>query len=162
MTEALNSYIRKETIANVVINVAVTAAIVWFTKMDGGTILVGGEEGFGIDIIVTAFLLFFIMSFVVMAIQKARVKSGAMAAFSWDAEHRLHRILDRMPKSVWLSALLFAVFAVLIIAPITLGLASVVGLTEISPFDYMIAKALWAGVVVAVMNRIIIQVGLAA
>ncbi|MBL4790865.1 MAG: hypothetical protein JKY60_18040, partial [Kordiimonadaceae bacterium] len=111
MTEALNSYIRKETIANVVINVAVTAAIVWFTKMDGGTILVGGEEGFGIDILVTAFLLFFIMSFVVMAIQRARVKSGAMAAFSWDAEHRLHRILDRMPKSVWLSALLFAVYS---------------------------------------------------
>ena len=100
------------------------------------------------------------MSLVVMAIQKARVKSGAMSAFSWDPERRLHRVLGRMPKSVWLSALLFAVFAVLIIAPITLGLTSLVGLTEISPFDYMIAKALWAGVVVAIMNRIIIQVGL--
>ena len=161
MKPVFETYMRGEIGANVVVNSLINVLIIWFTKKDSRILYTEGEEGYGIDIIVTCFLLFFLMSLVVLAIQRSRVKSGKAPDFNWEKSLRLHRILARFPRSVWLSALLFGVLALFIYAPVTLVALGAVGVTEFTPLNYTIFKGIWVAVMVWIAIPSILRVGLA-
>jgi len=160
MKPVLNTYMRREIGANVVINSLINVLIIWFSKKDGGILYTEGKEGYGIDIIATCFLLFFLMSLVVLAIQRSRVKSDKAPDFSWDKSLRLHRILARFPRSVWLSALLFGVLALFIYAPITLVALGTAGVSEFTPLNYTIFKGIWVALMVWIAIPSILRLGL--
>ncbi len=152
-----DQYIRKEMIINVAINVLINCAIIWFVKKDAGPISAGGEAGFQVDILATSFLLFFIMSLVVISIHRVRFRAGKLPEFHHNAKNWRHKLFGRLPYSVWLLALGFALFALLVFAPITLGLLVVFGISEFSPVTYTVFKGVWVAVLVAIMNRTIIE-----
>jgi len=161
MKPAFSAYMRTEIIASVIINALINVLIIWFTKKDEGAVYLYGDKGYGIDIIVTCFLLFFLMSLVVLAIQRSRVKSGKAPDFSWDLALLSHSILARFPRSVWLSALLFGFLALVIFAPVTLVALAAVGTSEFSPLNYTIFKGFWVALMVWIAVPSVLRVGLA-
>lgn len=161
MKPELNTYMRIETIASVVINALINIFIIWFTKKGEGTLYLYGDKGYGIDIIFTCFLLFFLMSLIVLAIQRARVKSGKAPDFNWDKGQLAHRVLVHFPRSVWLSALLFGLLALIIFAPVTLVALAAAGISEFTVLNYTIFKGIWVAVVVWITVPHVLHVGLA-
>jgi len=161
MKPELDTYMRIETIASVAINALINILIIWFTKKDEGTLHFYGDKGYGTDIIFTCFLLFFLMSLVAIAIQRSRVKSGKAPDFSWDKRQLMHRVLAHFPRSVWLSALLFGLLALVIFAPITLVALAAAGIGEFTVMHYTIFKGIWVAAVVWIAVPHVLRVGLA-
>ena len=161
MKPALGAYMRVEIMASVVINVVINVLIIWFDKKDEGTLYLYGDKGYGIDIIATCFLLFFLMSLVVLAIQRSRVKSGKAPDFSWDMDQIPHQILARFPRSIWLSAFLFGLLALVIYAPLTLVALAFAGIGEFTPLNYTIFKGIWVALMVWIAVPSVLRVGLA-
>ena len=73
----------------------------------------------------------------------------------------LHNILRRMPTRFWAAGLVFGLFGLLVVAPLTLGPMALLGITELSPLAYAIFKGIWAGVMAGVMIVPIVMVALA-
>lgn len=161
MDQTSDAYIRKETINSIIINVIINMLIIWFLKKDGGPVLEYGDQGYEIDIILTSFLLFFIISLILIPIQRSRRKSGNAPKFRWDRSLQTHRILDQFPRSTWLAALMFGLIALLLFAPITLLILTELEITEFSPLHYTIFKGFWVAGMVLLMAPSILRFGIA-
>jgi predicted ABC-type exoprotein transport system permease subunit len=157
----IDAYIRKETIASIIINVVINMLIIWFLKKDGGPIFTDGEQGYEVDIILTTFLLFFILSLIVIPIQRSRRKSGDVPKFRWDRSLQSHRVIERFPRSVWLSSFIFGITALVIFAPITLLVLTGLGIGEFSPLHYTIFKGVWVAIMVVILVPSILRFGIA-
>lgn len=161
MKDTLDSYIKKETAANIVVNALLGALIIWFLKKNGGPVILSGEEGYGADIIASSFLLPFLMSAAVIAIQRHRLKKGTLSPVDLNAGPYSHKILRRFPHALWLCALLFGLAGLLVFTPLTLLLAGLAGEPIFTPLVYTFAKAIWSGIVAGLMARPVILVALA-
>lgn len=161
MNEVISANIKKETAINGGLNAVLNGLIIWFMKKDGGTVSLVGEDGFGMDITITAVALMFLITMIVMAIQRRKVRKGNMVTFNWDLSNRMHRVLAAFPRSVWLSGLIFGVVGLIVVAPVTLGPMALLGFTEMTPMAYAIFKGVWAGILAALIIPPIIMLALA-
>jgi len=159
-THTFDQHVRKEMIANVVINVVINCAIIWLLNRHKDTISAFGDKGFHVDIIVTTFLLFFLMSLIVMSIHRAKYKAEKLPQFQINPQNWRHKLFSRLPYSVWILALIFGLFALLVFAPITVGVLAALSITELSPLTYTIFKGVWVAIIVALMNNTIIEAAL--
>lgn len=159
-THTFDQHVRKEMIANVVINVVINCAIIWLLNRHKDTISAYGDKGFRVDIIATAFLLFFLMSLVVMSIHRARHKANKLPELHINPQNWRHKLFSKLPYSVWVLALGFGLFALLVFAPLTVGILAALSITEFSPITYTILKGFWVAFFVALMNRTIIEAAL--
>ncbi len=159
-THTFDQHVRKETIINVVINVVINCAIIWLLNRHKNTISAFGDEGFRVDISATAFLLFFLMSLIVMSIQRAQQRANKLPEFHINPQTWRHKLFTRLPYSVWILALGFGLFALLVFAPLTVGVLTALSITEFSPLTYTIGKGIWVAFFVAIMTRAIIEAAL--
>lgn len=100
----------------------------------------------------TAAILLFIVALILIPLNRRKVRTGKVVAHSWDNRKALHRLLQRAPKSLFVRALLFALFGMLVIAPLTLLMRWSVGATEFTPLAHSIFKGIWAGLMAAAMT----------
>ena len=56
-----------------------------------------------------------------------------------------------MPASTWKSALLFGLFGMCVIAPLTLLGFYLAGVEQVAPVSYAIFKGIWAGLIAALL-----------
>ena len=155
-----DQHVRKEMIINVVINVLINCTIIWLLNRHKDTISAFGDKGFRVDIFATAFLLFFLMSLVVMSIHRALQRANKLPEFHISSQNRRHKLFGRLPYSVWVLALGFGLFALLVFAPLTVGILAAFSITEFSPIAYTVFKGFWVAILVAAMNRTIIEAAL--
>ena len=159
-THTFDKHVRKEMITNVVINVVINCAIIWFLNRNKVAVSAFGDEGFRIDIIATTFLLFFLMSLIVMSIHRTQQRAGKLPEFLINPQNWRHKLFGRLPYSVWILALGFGLFALLVFAPLTVGVIAVLSITELPPLTYTIGKGIWVVFFVAVMTRTVIEAAL--
>jgi hypothetical protein len=159
-THTFDQHVRKEMIANVVINVVINCAIIWMLNRHKDTVSAFGDKGFRVDIFATAFLLFFLMSLIVMSIHRAQQRANKLPEFQINPQNWRHKLFSRLPYSVWALALGFGLFALVVFAPLTVGFLAVFSITELPPLTYTIGKGFWVAFFVALMNRTIIEAAL--
>ena len=63
----------------------------------------------------------------------------------------IQRAADRLPAGTFKSALLFGLFGMCVIAPLTLLGFYLLGVQQVSPLNYSIFKGIWAGLMAAVL-----------
>lgn len=63
----------------------------------------------------------------------------------------MQRVADRLPAGVFKSALLFGLFGMCIIAPLTLLGFYLMGVEQVQPVTYSIFKGIWAGLMAGVL-----------
>ncbi len=150
MSESLNAHIRHGVISNGVMNTLCNGAAAWFLLKAGENLTLRGNI-IG-DLMATAAILLFIVALILIPLNRRKVTQGKVVTHSWDSSKSLHRLLRRLPKSLLVRALLFALFGLVVIAPLTALALWVVGATEFSPLAYSIFKGIWAGLMAAVMT----------
>lgn len=152
VSATLSVHIKREIIINGVMNTLFNGVIAWWLLKDGGTLTLWGAEGFAIDLAATGTILLFIVALIVMPLNSGKVKKGKLEPTSWQPDNALHRLLQRLPASLFMRALCFALAGLMVLAPLTIAALSVFGIELMEPLNYAIFKGLWAGGIAALMT----------
>lgn len=153
-------YIKKEAITNGGSNVVFNGVIAFLLLKNTGPLQWFGEHSFVIDIMATAFILPFIVALIVVPLQRRKLRLEKIASISLDDSYIFERTMNRLPSSVFFSAVIFGLIGLFIFAPATLFLFFLAGITEIPPLHYSIFKGIWAGIIAASLVGPMIIVGL--
>ena len=152
MDHEVQRHITKECIVNSICNGVLNGFITWLIiKSKGMQTIWGGEHNFSVDMAITAFLILLIVSLVIIPINKAKVRKGAVPFVKWNRNHGLHRMLSQFPKNLFLTSLVFGFIGLVIIVPLTLFALYALGITQMAPSSYSIFKGVWAGILAGVM-----------
>jgi len=111
----------------------------------------GGEHSFGIDIIATAFILPFIVTLIVIPLQRKKLRAQKVSPIVLNHEKFVQRYISYLPKSLFLTALIFGAISMLIFSPATFLGFQLLGIETVSPLNYSIFKGMWAGLIAAAM-----------
>ena len=125
--------------------------IAWLLLRSGPALEWGGEHSFTVDIIATALLLPLIVAFIVIPLQRRKLARGKLQAMALEDTSWLQRLSNRFPYSTVHSAPLFGLLGMLVVAPLTLLVFYLFGVSSVSPLQYSIFKGLWAGAMAAVL-----------
>ena len=125
MSKALRRHIRRETVVSFIINAIINGLLAWWLLKQKAMLSLWGQEGFAVDLVVTGFIMLFLIASIV--------------------------VLRKLPRRLPLLALCFALFGALIVAPLTIFVMQAVSVTELTPMTYSIFKAVWAGALAALM-----------
>lgn len=156
----VETYLSKETKNSGIINVVLNSGIAWLLFKSSEIVPMWGDHGFAFDLVVTAFLLLFITSLILIPVNRKKVSRGDLSSFEWDDSLWLHRFLIRFPRSVSVCALIFGLIGLFIYAPVSLLLLVFTNTTEFSAINFAIFKGLWAGLLAVIMIRPILLIGL--
>jgi hypothetical protein len=149
MPEALGSHIRRETAVNFTINAVINGLLAWWLLKQKAMLSLWGEEGFAVDLVVTGFIMLFLIASIVIPLNRRKVTQGDLPVHQWDAGSAVQNLLRKLPRRLPLIALCFALFGALVAAPLTIFVLQAVSVTELTPMNYSIFKAVWAGTLAA-------------
>jgi hypothetical protein len=144
-------HIKHEILVGGVSNTVFNGVIAWLLLRSGPALAWGGEHSFAVDVIATAFILPFIVALIVIPLQRGKLNRGKLEPIHLGAGSLLQRMADRLPAGTFRSALLFGLFGLCVIAPLTLLGFYLLGVEQVSPLSYSIFKGIWAGLVAAVL-----------
>jgi hypothetical protein len=114
------SFIVKETIIAILINVTLTGIITYLMFHDHGEIGFWGKNGVFFDLIPTILIITFLMTIVMTPLTRTRIKKGTAPAVPWQGTE--HYLLRLFPGPFLVRGVLFGLLALLIFLPSTTGL----------------------------------------
>ena len=151
-TRKFQRTVAAETLANGLINAILNGVLAWLTLRSVGSLTLGGENSYIGDTAATAFVLPFILSLIIISLNRRKLRQGKIDAIELEPNKWLHAILIRFPTRLWAQALLLGLLATLITSPLVIGVLWATGLHEISPTDYAIIKGVWTGALAAALT----------
>jgi hypothetical protein len=161
MNAMVKGYIRKSAVNNFFINLVINGLIAYFLNRSKTMLHLGGEHGFGLDIVITAFALYFLITWILIPVSRMHVRKGHAPKLKWDETSRLHKILSKFPKGAFVNAVIFSILGMLVVVPVTLGILYILGATEMTPAKYAVFKGVWAGTIAGALVFMIVPIGLA-
>lgn len=144
-------HLRHEVLVGGISNTLFNGLIAWLLLKSGPAMRWGGEQSFAVDVIATGLLLPFIVALIVIPLQRGKLNKGKLQAINLGPSSGIQSLANRLPAGTFKSALLFGLFGMCVIAPLTLLGFYLVGIEEVSPVNYAIFKGIWAGLMAAVL-----------
>ncbi|MCB1732108.1 MAG: hypothetical protein H6991_08710 [Pseudomonadales bacterium] len=144
-------HLRHEVLIGGISNTIFNGLIAWLLLKSGPALAWGGEHSFAVDVIATALLLPFIVALIVIPLQRSKLNKGKLQPIDLGNASLMQRVADRLPAGVFKSALLFGLFGMCIIAPLTLLGFYLMGVEQVQPVTYSIFKGIWAGLMAGVL-----------
>ena len=138
-------HLKHEILVSGVSNTFFNGLIAWLLLKSGPALRWGGDHSFAVDVIATAFLLPLIVALIVIPLQRSKLNKGKLQAIDLGPSSSMQSLANRLPSSTFKSALLFGLFGLCVIAPLTLLGFYVAGVQQVSPTNYAMFKGLWAG-----------------
>lgn len=145
----LKRYLVHNATTNGLANAVCNGLICYWLIKDKGTVTWWGSSNFGGDLIATGFILPFIVTLIVIPIQRAKLSKGKITGIEGHQVPRLLNHFLRFPQSIWANATLFGLIGALAIGGTTLLLLGALGVNSFSPLQYAWFKGLWAGLLAA-------------
>jgi hypothetical protein len=145
------NHIRHEVLVSGISNTVFNGLLAWLLLKGRPGLHWSGEHSFVVDVFATGLLLPLIVALIVIPLQRGKLKSGKLQPIDLGTSSAIQSLANRLPSSALKSALLFGLFGMLVIAPLTLLGFYLVGVEEASPAQYAIFKGLWAGLIAAVL-----------
>lgn len=145
MSDHAHEHLRHEVLVGGISNMFFNGVIAWLLLKGGPAQTWGGSHSFAIDIIATAFILPFIVALIVIPLQKSKLAKGKLVPINLGPLSKLQALVNRLPGSTFLNALIFGLLGMCVIAPLTLLGFYLLGVTAVSPLHYAIFKGIWAG-----------------
>ena len=143
--------LRHEILVGGISNAVFNGLIAWLMLRSGPPLRWGGEHSFAMDVIATGLLLPLIVAAIVIPLQRGKLNRGKLQAIDLGPSSSIQSIANRMPASTWKSALLFGLFGMCVIAPLTLLGFYLAGVEQVAPVSYAIFKGIWAGLIAALL-----------
>lgn len=150
-TIAGKAHLRQEVVISGVSNALFNGVIAWFLLRHGPALRWSGDHSFAADMIATGLLLPLIVALIVIPLQRSKLRKGELQPINLGSSSMMQSIANRFPTNAFGSALLFGLFGMAIIAPLTLLGFYVLGIDETGPGPYAIFKGIWAGIVAGVL-----------
>ena len=151
MTEDSKHHLRHEFLVGGISNTIFNGLIAWLLLRGGADLAWGGHSSFVVDILATAFLLPLIVAFIVIPLQKKKLGDGRLQAVDLSHNPRLSSLVGWLPRPTWARALLFGLFGLCVIAPLTLLGFKLLGIEVVAPLNYAVFKGLWAGLMAGIL-----------
>ena len=145
------NHLKHEVLVGGISNTVFNGLIAWLLLRNGPALAWGGEHSFAVDVIATGLLLPFIVALIVIPLQRSKLRKGKLSAINLGSASSLQSLSDRLPGSVFKSAVVFGLVGMCIIAPATLLGFYLLGVQQVPPLNYAIFKGLWAGLIAAVL-----------
>jgi hypothetical protein len=145
MADHARDHLRHEVLVGGISNMFFNGLIAWLLLKGGPEQTWGGSHSFAIDIIATAFILPFIVALIVIPLQKSKLAKGKLVPINLGESSTLQRLVNRLPGSTFVNALIFGLVGMCVIAPLTLLGLYLLGVTAVPPLNYAIFKGVWAG-----------------
>lgn len=146
-----NRMVYKDALINGVTNAVFNGYIAWLILKDRTILEMWGHGGFGFDILATAFLLLFIVALIVIPLSRRKVLGGNFSSIRWQDINPLWSFLRKMPRGLFLRALIFGLIGLLIIAPVTLTFLWLLRISSLTPMEFALIKGIWAGIIAGIM-----------
>ncbi|MDB6060165.1 MAG: hypothetical protein JWM78_268 [Verrucomicrobiaceae bacterium] len=156
MIKSLHEHIVKETRNSFLINLAINGSLAWFIFRHRPTLALWGPNGFGQDMLVTALLLWLLLSVIVIAINRKKSKAGEFPQIAASDYPFMRRALRWLPRGIWAASTCLGFVGVILCALPLLIAFHVLDVSMMSPLNYSIFKGLWAGAMAAVATPIAI------
>lgn len=144
-------HIRHEVLVGGISNTIFNGLIAWLLLKSGPALAWGGDHSFVVDVVATAFLLPLIVALIVIPLQRSKLNKGKLQPIELGPSSVMQSVANRLPASTFKSALLFGLFGMCVIAPLTLVGFYVAGIEQVSPLNYAVFKGIWAGLMAAVL-----------
>jgi hypothetical protein len=151
MAQKLTTYLKHECSVNGLTNAFFNGLICWLLIKNSGTITWWGAHNFGYDILATGFILPFIVTLIVIPIQRRKTAKNKTPAFRLDTSNTTQAILSKFPASNIGRASYFGIVGMVIIGGISLLALALAGVQDFTPLEYSIFKGLWAGLLSAIL-----------
>ena len=151
MAQEITNYLKRECSVNGLTNAFFNGLICWLLIKNNGTITWWGQHNFGYDIIATGFILPFIVTLIVIPIQRRKMAKSKTPGFHFDRSISAHAFLCRFPKSLTGKAFYFGLIGMAVIGGLSLLLLALIGVQDFTSLEYSIFKGLWAGLLSAVL-----------
>jgi hypothetical protein len=151
-TQHIADSIRHETLVSGLSNAVFNGLIAWLLLRAGSNLTLAGEHSFAVDVMATAFILPFIVTLIVIPLNQRKLAASKLTPVKLDAANWLHARLMRFPDSLWLRALWFGFFTMLLVTPLTLFPLWALGIHEFTPAAYSVFKGIWAGLMAAAIT----------
>ncbi len=148
---AARHHLRHEVLVGGISNTVFNGLLAWLLLKSGPALAWGGEHSFVVDVFATALLLPLIVALIVIPLQRSKLNKGTLQPISLGPASTIQSIANRFPAGTLKSALLFGLFGICVIAPLTLLGFYLVGVEEIAPTTYAIFKGVWAGAMAALL-----------
>ncbi len=146
------AHVDKEILIGGISNTVFNGVIAWLIVRNGGDLFLAGEKGYAVDLVATAFILPFIVTLIVVPLNRRKVTSGAQAIVTLDQQHWLDRAMGLFPANLMARAACFGLLSMLIFAPLTLLPLWALGIEPFTPLSYSLFKGVWAGVLAALLT----------
>lgn len=159
MTE-FASHLKHEALVGGVSNAIFNGLIAWLMLRGKPNLVWSGENSFVVDIAATAFLLPLIVALIVIPLQRAKLKKGELPHIRLSSGSMVQKLVDRFPRGVVKSALLFGLAGLMFYFPVTTLSLYAVGIESFTPAAYSLFKGGWAGLMAAVLVVVMVLVAL--
>lgn len=154
------AHLKHEALVGGVSNAIFNGLIAWLMLRGKPNLVWSGENSFVVDIAATAFLLPFLVALIVIPLQRAKLKKGALPHMRLGSGSMIQKLLDRFPRGVMKSALLFGLAGLVVFFPVTTLSLYAVGIESFTPAGYSLFKGGWAGLMAAVLVVAMVLVAL--
>ncbi len=144
--------VRREILVSGLSNALFNGLAAWLLLKNGGPLSLTGEPSYAIDIAATAFILPFIITLIVIPLNRRKRRANTVPAIHLDPDCWWQALLSRFPGDLWLRALCFGALTLFLATPLTLVPLWILGLHEFAPAAYSLFKGAWAGLVAAVLT----------
>ena len=151
MSDHARDHLKHEVLVGGISNMFFNGLIAWLLLKGGPEQTWGGSHSFTIDVIATAFILPFIVALIVIPLQKSKLAKGKLLPIKLGESSTLQGLVNRLPSSTFLNALIFGLVGMCFIAPITLLGFYLLGVTAVAPLHYAIFKGIWAGLMAGLL-----------
>lgn len=161
MSTDVATHIRKEVMTNGISNAIFNGLAAWFLLKSTEWMPMWGEPSIAIDITATSVILLFIVTLIIIPLNRSKRRKGKAPKFHWSDSSLLHRFLQRFPRGLVARAFCFAGLGIVVVAPISFLPYIALGVHGMSGPAYAIAKGAWAGIMAGIMCIPMIMIGLA-
>jgi hypothetical protein len=136
-----------------IVNLVLNGIIAWALFRHLVAVPLWGQESIAGDTFATCFLLPFITCLIVTGLARREVARGRFQAPDW--RRASHPILGRLPAGRFLRGVAFGAACLVLFAPLTVVFLSAAGFHQIHFWPFVIFKAVYAGLLGAVVTPII-------
>ena len=149
MSNSIQAHLKTEVTATFIINALLNGAIAWALLHSKAVLKLRGEEGIAVDLVITAFLLCLLLSWITIALQRRKVSSSQFPEVPAGRFNGLRQIIRYLPDRTFGASLCIGLAATMVYAAPTIAVLDLLGVEQMSVTHYLIFKTLWSGLIAA-------------
>jgi hypothetical protein len=149
----------EEAVGSVIVNLIINSAIAFLMFRGASQVPLWGQQSIAGDTVGTTFFLPLFTTLIVTPLARKNVQAGRFEALEWARD--VPPALQWLPQGTFARGLVLGFLCMVIVAPLSVGALSALGMTEQSFWSFVTFKALFAAALGAPVTPLIALLAIA-